>query len=127
MAGGHNTYLPTACVGNSTYMVDHALSCSRGGFPTIQHEIRDITANLLSDVCHSLVTEPCLQPVTREELRYRTTIREYGARLDIVVESFLGRNKQHAFFDGWVFNPFTQSCCTPSPLAQCCCRNEQDK
>ncbi len=30
-----------------------------GGFPTIRHnEIRDITASLLTEVCHNVATEP---------------------------------------------------------------------
>ena len=66
----------------------HALKCPRGGYPSIRHnEIRDITAELMSDVCHGVGTEPCLQPVVDEHLTHRTA-REDGARLDIVAESF---------------------------------------
>ncbi len=33
--------------------------CHMGGFPTIRHnEIRDITASLLTEVCHNVATEP---------------------------------------------------------------------
>ena len=36
-----------------TFTVDHAMVCHMGGFPTIRHnEIRDITASLLTEVCH---------------------------------------------------------------------------
>ncbi len=35
------------------------------GFPSIRHnEIRDITANLLTEVCHDVSVEPGLQPLT---------------------------------------------------------------
>ena len=45
--------------------VEHALSCARGGFPSIRHnEIRDITASLLTEVCHDVSVEPHLQPST---------------------------------------------------------------
>ena len=38
--------------------VEHAFSCSFGGFPTIRHnELRDITAALLSEVCHNVRTD----------------------------------------------------------------------
>ena len=35
--------------------VEHAFSCSQGGFPSLRHnDRRDITANLLSEVCHNV-------------------------------------------------------------------------
>ena len=62
-----------------------ALSCSRGGFTFIRHnEIRDITADLLKEVCHCVGTEPSLQPVTGEHFEHRSANGEDGARLDIV-------------------------------------------
>ena len=43
---------------------------SLGGYPSIRHnEIRDLTADLLSVVCHGVSTEPHLQPVDGEVLR----------------------------------------------------------
>ena len=39
----------------------------RWGFPTIRHnELRDLTAHLLTQVCHGVKTEPDLQPLTGE-------------------------------------------------------------
>ncbi len=100
---------------------------SIGGFPSIRHnEIRDITADIMSEVCHSVGTEPCLQPVTGEQLRHRSANREVGARLDIVAQSFWGRDRQSAFFDVRVFNPFAPSYHN-IPLSQCHKRNEQVK
>ncbi len=41
--------------------IDHALSCPKGGFPTQrQNEIRDITADLLTEVCNDVRVEPDL-------------------------------------------------------------------
>ena len=89
--GWHPTNLPSHCVCGNKLNVEHALSCPRGGFPSICHnEIRDITASLMSEVCHAVGTEPCLQPVTGEQLTHRTFNREEGARLDIVAQSFWG-------------------------------------
>jgi len=35
--------------------VDHALSCPKGGLPTLYYnEIRDLTATLLAEVCHQV-------------------------------------------------------------------------
>ena len=55
----------------SQFTIEHALSCPRGGFPSICHNnIRNITASLMSKVCHRVRTEPSLQPMTREQLTH---------------------------------------------------------
>ena len=125
--GWKPSHLPSHCSCGKQFTVEHALNCPRGGFPSIRHnEIRDVTADLLSDICHGVGTEPHLQPVTGEHLTHRTANREDGARLDIVAESFWGRNRQRAFFDVRVFNPLAQSY-RNTPLAQCYQRNEMEK
>ena len=44
--------LPTKCVCGASFSVEHALSCPKGGFPTLRYnEVRDITAQLLTEVC----------------------------------------------------------------------------
>ena len=46
---------PSHCACGTNFSVDHALSCPKGGFPSIRHnEVRDITAELLSEVCHDV-------------------------------------------------------------------------
>ena len=45
--------------------------------PTEKHiealrQLRDITATLLTEFCHSVGTEPVLQPVSGEFLKYKT-------------------------------------------------------
>ena len=84
---------------------------------------RDITADLLSEVCHGVGTKPHLQPVTGE---HRTAIRDDDARLDVVAEGFWGGGQQRAFFDVQVFNPFAQSYRNTS-MAQCYHQNEAEK
>ena len=55
---------PSHCVSGHKFGVHHALSCPKGGFPSISHnEVRDITASLLSEVCHNVVIKPYLQPL----------------------------------------------------------------
>lgn len=116
--GWRPTHLPSHCIYGRQFTVEHALNCPRGGFPSIRHnEIRNITADLLSEICHSVGTEPNLQSVTEEQLTHRTANREDGARLDIVAESFWGRDRQCAFFDVRVFNPFAQ-CYRNTSLSQ---------
>ena len=51
-------YLPTEC-----YTVDHTFTCPHGGYASLRHnEIRDTTAQLISEVCPNMSTEPTLQP-----------------------------------------------------------------
>ena len=98
--GWRPSHLPSNCICGKQLTVEHALSCSGGGFPSIRHnEVRDITADLLSQVCHNVGTEPALQPVTDEQFTYRSAIREDGARLDVAAESFWSTDRQRAFFD----------------------------
>ena len=58
----HYGWLPlrssTHCACETSFSVEHALSCPKGGLPSIRHnEIRDLTAILLTEVC-SQVAEP---------------------------------------------------------------------
>ena len=125
--GWRPPHLPSQCVCGQQFSIEHALSCSRGGFPSIRHnEVCNITANLMSEVCHSVGTEPSLQPVTGEQFEHRTANREDGARLDIAAQGFWGRDRQRAFFDVRVFNPHAP-CYQNSTLAQCYRKNELEK
>ena len=97
---------PKSCVCGANFTVEHMLSCPRGGFPTIRHnEIRDITANLLSEVCSDVRVEPDLQEVTAEVLSRQTSITTNGARLDIAANGFWGGRFERTFVDVRVFNP----------------------
>ena len=59
--GWRKAHLPTNCVCGKPFTVEHALSCSYGGFPTIRHnELRNVTASLLSQVCSNVQVEPQL-------------------------------------------------------------------
>ena len=65
----------------------------------------------MTEVCYGVGTESCLQPITDEVFSYRIASKDDGARLDIVAESFWGRDRQrdHEFFDVRVFNPLAPS------------------
>ena len=93
------------------FTIDHAQSCSTGGFPTIRHsEIRDFTANLMTEVCHDVCVEPPpLQPLSGEQLPHATTNREDNARLDIKARGFWRTPQQRAYFNVRVFNPHSTS------------------
>ena len=68
--------------------------------------------NTCLHICHSL--------------RYATANREDGARLDVVARDFWGQNRQRAFFDVRVFNPFVRSY-SHLPLSRCYRTHEQEK
>ena len=125
--GWRPSHLPSHCICGHHFTVEHAFICSRGGFPSFRHnELRDITAGLLTEICHNVGTEPPLQPLSGEQLRLRSSNREDGARLDIAAVNFWGRDRNRAFFDIRVFSPFAQSHRNTS-LSQCYKKNEQEK
>ena len=101
---------PTACTCGTKFSVEHALSCPKGGFPSIRHnEIRDLTANLLTEVCNDVCIEPDLQPITGEVLAGASSNAQDGARLDIAANGFWGGRFERTFFDVRVFNPHAPS------------------
>ena len=103
-------HLPSHCVCGKAFSVTHALSCPHGAFPIIRHnDVRDLTAKLLSEVCHDVQTEPHLQPLTGEILRYKTAVHEDDARVDIRAAGFWGCRHHRSFFDVRVFNAFAES------------------
>ena len=107
--------------------IEHALSCSRGRVQSIRHnEIRDMTVDLMSEVCYGVSIELCLQAVTEEQLMHKSLNRNDGAHLDIVAKTFCGRDRQCTFFDVQIFNPFAQSHLN-MPLAQCYWKQEKEK
>ena len=108
--------LPAKCACGSTFSVEHALSCAKGGFPSIRHnEIRDLTATLLTEVCHDVCIEPELQPVTNEVLTGSTANSQAGARLDIAANGVWGGTFEKTYFDVRVFNPHAPSNRHPNP------------
>ena len=107
--------------------MDHALNCPTGGFPSIRHnEIRDLTANLIAEVCHDVCVDPSLQPLCGEHLSYATSNREDTARLDVSARCFWGLRQQCAFFDVRVFNPTAPSC-RNLQMDACYRRHEEEK
>ena len=102
--------LPSSCTCGHQVTVCHALSCPLGGFPSIRHnEVRDLTAHLLKRVAHQVTVEPHLQPLTGEQLHYRTAIADDQARLDVVASGIWGGRFERTFIDVRVFNPHAPS------------------
>ena len=118
--------LPVHCTCGTSFSVQHALSCPKGGFPTLRHnEVRDLTANLMAEVCHDVCTEPHLQPVTGETLSGASAITADGARLDVAACGFWGGRHERAFFNVRVFNPHASS--NNQPLSTCYRKHENAK
>ena len=90
----------------SSFSVEHALSCNRGGLSTLCHnEVRDLTATLLTEVCLNVEVELPLQELSGEILA-RSANSERGARSDIAVDGFWEPGRVRTFCDIRVFNPF---------------------
>ena len=72
--------LPQHCACGTKFTVEHSFTCPKGGFPSIRHnEIRDLTASLLTEVCHEVDVEPHLQPITGEQFTLASSNIEDGA------------------------------------------------
>ena len=65
--GWNLSNIPPTCNCGTSFSVDHAMTCHMGGISTIRHnEICDITATMLTEICHNFSTEPPLQPLSSE-------------------------------------------------------------
>ena len=63
------TCLLTLCVSGDSFNVQHALSCPNGGLVITRHnKLRNLTAEILEEVCKNVVIEPLLRPLKEEEL-----------------------------------------------------------
>ena len=125
--GWQPSLLPSSCACGQSFSVDHALSCHMGGFHTIHHnENQDLTANLLSGVCHDVCREPPLLPLSSKPLSYSTTNRDDSAQLDIRANGFWGLPQQQAYFDVRMFNPSSHAY-RKQELAACYWKHEKEK
>ena len=71
---------PRHCVCGTPFSTDHAMTCKHGSPTIMRHnEIHDITANLLSEVCHGVERQPPLQPLTGETILPQTANRQDDA------------------------------------------------
>ena len=84
------------------------MTCSHGGLTITRHDICNITANWLSEVCRNVEREPLLLPLTGENIVPLSANRRDDASADIRAIGFW-RRQQSAFFDIRVFHPNAQS------------------
>ena len=87
--------LPKTCPCGSRFSVQHCMSCKKGSFVSIRHnDLRDLTANMLSEVCKDVEIEPKLTRLTGKELGSRTANTTNEARLDIKAHGIWERAQQ---------------------------------
>ena len=118
--------LPSECACGSKFNLAHALSCKKGGFVSIRHnEVRDITTQLLNEVCRDVRKEPPLITLTGEVMSERTASLSNEARLDISARGFWVPG-QRVFCDVRVFDLSAQRY-RNSKLRRCFQMNEDEK
>ena len=99
------TRRPENCVCGVKFGLQHALSCKKGEFVTIQgNQVRNITATLLNEICNDVQIEPQLQSLSGEHFCAKTAKKHEDAQLDISAREFWC-SAQKALFDVRVFNP----------------------
>ena len=60
--------LPTLCVCGGSFNLQHALSCPKEGLVTTRHnELKNLTAEILGEICKNMVIDPLLATWTGEE------------------------------------------------------------
>ena len=65
------------------------MSCKKGRLVLLrQNDIRDLTTNILREVCNDVKVEARLIPLTGEQLQYRSAITGDEAGLNIRARSF---------------------------------------
>ena len=78
--------LPTLCVCGDSFNLQHALSCPKGGLVITRHnELRNLTAEILGEVCKNVVIELLLTPLTGKDfltLQIRATKQEQMCQLE---------------------------------------------
>ena len=101
--------IPSTCVCGKSFSIEHVLTCPRGGYISMRHNVvRDTTAEFLKEVCKDVQTEPKLMDLTGESFKFKTTNIEDEARLDVAARNFWCYGNK-AFLDIRIFNPLAKS------------------
>ena len=96
------------CICGADYSVNHCMTCKKGGYVTLRHNsLRDLSVEILSEVCQDVGREPHLLPVTGELLPPGSNTKD-GARLDVSARG-IWTPLARAFLDIRVCNPQAQT------------------
>ena len=71
------------------------------------NKLRDITAEILNEICPNVIVEPALTPLSGEQLRHKTSNKADLARSDISARDFWIKG-QIVYCDILIFNPITK-------------------
>ena len=75
----------------ASFSANHAMIFHHSGLTFIRHnKLRDLTANLLHEVCCDVAVEPPIQPLTGEALVPASANLRDDARADICARDFWG-------------------------------------
>ena len=97
---------PTYCGCGSKNDFDHILTCKKGGYVSMRHNVlRDVQAAMLTKVCTDVRVEPSLLPTDEERTAGNTAP---GARLDISARGIWSRCEK-TYMDVRVTHPTSQS------------------
>ena len=84
------------------------INCKIGGFISIRYnELRDLTGDLLAEVCHDVTIEPQLTPLTGGWLSRKSSNKNDDACLDVSARGFWQRGDK-AFLDYKGLQPISQ-------------------
>ena len=72
----------------ATLTVCHAMVCHMGGLTTQHSKIWDITASLVTEVCHNVTTKPHLQSIRGKRLTIQLANTDNNARTDVCARRF---------------------------------------
>ena len=92
--------LNTACTYHcgTLFLFDYVMVCPYGDFPIIRHnEVRDLTAKLLTEICHIVASVPSL--LERLSFLNATTNTADDARLDVEARGWC-RVRVHILMQG---------------------------
>jgi len=104
--------MPEKCECGSRFTVDHALSCKKGGFISLRHNIlRNITSSLLAEVCKDVCIEPLQSNHSNHRRRLQSSCKhEQRSQIRHQCERFLGNGPSSIFhFHFHFLNPKHQA------------------
>ena len=82
--GWETTDLPTTCPCGNKFDIQHSMSCKKGNVIFIWHnDSRELTTNMMLEVCKDTETEPKKILLSREELHGRMSNNSSKAKVDI--------------------------------------------
>ena len=114
---------PQYCGCGALNSINHTLICAKGGFIAMRHNaLRDLNAELQSDICKDVTVEPSLLPIDNEEISGTSANR---AAPDISSRG-LWSTFERSFFDVRVLHPNAPSY-MDSSLSSLYQRHEMEK